>query len=191
MEDSIGSPEPRQQHLQLLRRMQNGDATALDELFGALGGLIFGVGLRLLRQQEEAEELVCDVFARAWRSAANFDSSRGSVVSWLVIMTRSMALDRMRTAGAELRRRSEPLDERLPLLENDLLDAAIASDRKSKLRTALTQLPDAQRTVVMLAYFGGFSQTEIADQLGEPLGTVKTRTRLGLLRLKALLEGQV
>lgn len=132
----------------------------------------------------EAEEVVEDAFWQVWRQADRFDGARGAVGPWLLTVARSRALDRLRALRRsredDLEDVSAILDERTP----DALSAAVASDEHGRVRAEVGRLPEPQRKVVELAYYEGLSQSEIAARHGEPLGTVKTRMRLALARLR-------
>lgn len=164
--------------LPLLERLARGDRAALAELFDSHGGLVNALALRILRDASEAEDVVQEVFLQVWRQAERYDASRGSPEAWLSTIARSRALDRLRRRAAR-REESEtaaPVAFQLP-----------DSDASLSVRKALELLPAEQRRAVELAYFGGLTQTEIADTLGQPLGTVKTRIRTALLRLREAL----
>lgn len=178
----------------LLGRMRDGDERALGELYDRWQPRVHGLALALLRDASEAEDVTEETFWQAWRHAARFDSDRGSAGSWLLTIARSRALDRLR---ARRRRPEEPLvDEVAAAVASAAAapdDAMELSDRGRTVRSALRSLPPEQQEVLQLAYFGGLSQTEIAERTGQPLGTIKTRVRLGLVKLRdalgALREG--
>jgi len=179
----------------LVRRMAGGDERALAALYDRWQGTVFSLAVHVLGDADEAEEVVEETFWQAWRQSARYAGERGAVGSWLTIIARSRALDRLR-ARTRLRNAHEssaladPLarDEAVstdPLRELELDETRVA------VRRALDAIPPEQRRTLEMAYFGGMSQSEIADATGEPLGTVKTRTRLGLQRLRRLLEPAV
>jgi RNA polymerase sigma-70 factor (ECF subfamily) len=175
----------------LVRRMANGDDQALGVLYDRWHGVVHGVVARMLRQAEDVEDVVEETFWQAWRQASRFDRSRGAVQTWLLTIARSRALDRVR---ALRRRREEPLegdDGQLVVqqaAEGDPGLDAEASERRRIVGAALSGLPAEQREALELGYFGGLSQTEIAERTGQPLGTVKTRMRLALQKLRSQLE---
>ena len=155
---------------------------------------LLGLALRITREQADAEEVVVDTFAQAWRDAARFETERGSVAAWLATIARSRALDTVRSQT----RRGRLADAAEAEGESDTAPAMgsgfpspvanlLADERSRRIRDALMVLPDAQRIALDLAYFEGLSQTEIAERLGEPLGTIKTRVRLGLRKMRELL----
>jgi RNA polymerase sigma-70 factor (ECF subfamily) len=173
-----------------LERMARGDHEALAELYDRHGRLVFSLALRILRDQSDAEDIVQDVFSQAWRQAARYESSRGNVIAWLLNLTRSRAIDRLRgrrarpdTAAAdpatlELPDRAQPVDEQIAL-----------STEAARIRAAVDELTVLQRVAIELAFYEGLTHVEIAERLELPLGTVKTRIRQGLLKLKERLAG--
>ena len=175
----------------LVRRMAAGDDAALGALYERWHAVVHGVVSRLLRQSDDVEDVVEETFWQAWRQASRFDRSRGAVQTWLSTIARSRALDRVR---ARRRRREEPLegDDGQVVVQqaaegNPGLDAE-ASERRRIVVAALAKLPVEQREALELGYFGGLSQREIAERTGQPLGTVKTRMRLALQKLRSQLQ---
>jgi RNA polymerase sigma-70 factor, ECF subfamily len=174
----------------LVRRMANGDDQALGVLYDRWHAVVHGVVARMLRQTEDVEDVVEETFWQAWRQASRFDRSRGAVQTWLLTIARSRALDRVR---ALRRRREEPLegdDGQLVVQQTAEGDPGLdaeASERRRIVGAALSGLPAEQREALELGYFGGLSQTEIAERTGQPLGTVKTRMRLALQKLRSQL----
>ena len=171
-----------------LARLARGDQSALAELYDRHARPIYSLALRILREQADAEDIVQEVFAQAWNQAARFDTSRGAVAAWLLMMARSRAIDRLRA------RRSRPETasdaeavERMPdaAVRQDL--QLLSSEQVGMLKTALNGLPAPQREALELAYYEGLTHTEIADRLSEPLGTVKTRIRQAVIRLREAL----
>lgn len=159
-------------------RLVAGDPAALADLYDLAAGLVFGLVLRILRDRAEAEDVVQEVFVQVWRQAERFDPARGSLNAWLCTIARTRALDRLRRRAA---RREEPEGSQPPAVEAPRPEDALA------VRAALESLPAPQREALALAYFEGLTHTEIAARLGEPLGTVKTRIRAALLRLRGAL----
>jgi RNA polymerase sigma-70 factor (ECF subfamily) len=176
----------------LVEAIAGGDAAALAQLYDRAGRLVFALASRLLGDPSSAEEVTLDVFLRVWRRAESFDPRRGSVTAWLLAMARSRALDRLRAANARGRRETPLSSEMAASLgergESGGVQAEIARERRSAVQRALAELPEPQRRAVVLAYFPGLTHVEIAERLGEPLGTVKTRIRLGMKKLRGLLE---
>jgi RNA polymerase sigma-70 factor, ECF subfamily len=172
----------------LVQRVAGGDAHALTALYDGTNRLVFGLVLRVLGDRAAAEEVLLDVYTQVWRQAASYDRGRGSPLAWLMMIARTRAIDRLRS-GRQAQKRSEPLekalDERSPVADPE--EAAVTSERETMVRSALESLSTEQREVIELAYYKGLSHSEIAMQLGQPLGTVKTRTRLGMIKLSKLL----
>ena len=175
----------------LVRRMAAGEDQALGVLYDRWHSVVHGVVSRMLRQADDVEDVVEETFWQAWRQASRFDRTRGAVQTWLLTIARSRALDRVR---ALRRRREEPLEGddgqvvvQLATEGNPELDVE-ASERRRLVVAALSGLPVEQREALELGYFGGLSQSEIAERTGQPLGTVKTRMRLALQKLRSQLQ---
>jgi RNA polymerase sigma-70 factor (ECF subfamily) len=163
----------------LLRRLIGGDSGALAEFYDLYSGLVNGLALRILRNAAEAEDVVQEVFVQVWRQAERYDQSRGSAEAWLCTITRTRALDRLRRRVA---RREDPSESAPgPAVTAPKTEEALA------VRKALDSLSPDQRRALELAYYEGLTQTEIAARLGEPLGTVKTRIRTAMIRLRDVL----
>ena len=170
----------------LIRRMVEADETALGALYDRWVRSLYSLVLHLLRDPDEAEDVVEETFWQAWRKAGSYEPSRGAVSTWLLTIGRRKALDRLR---ARKRSREDLLDsdrafDDLPSRSPDPSVDAEGSDLKEKVKAALRALPNEQREVLELGYFSGMSQTEIAEATGQPLGTVKTRMRLALQKLR-------
>ena len=175
----------------LLLRMRRGDAQALGELYDRTLSRVFALAVRIVRNEADAEEVVCDVYRQAWENAVDYSSGRGAVMAWLLTMTRSRALDHLR------RRRARGVEE--PLHPDDALDAYMLREGPeqeslldvlatgSAVQRALAVLSAAQRRVVELAFFEDLTHQEIAQRTGWPLGTVKSHLRRGLAALKPVL----
>src|SRR5947209_8526376 len=177
----------------LVRAVAGGDERAFASLYDKYSSILFGLLLRILHSRAEAEDVLQEVFLQVWQQAHSFDASRGRAFTWLVTLARSRAIDRLRaldSRGRAARRSAEdappPADR-----EEGADDAALRSERAGVVREALAELPEEQRQVLLLAYLDGMSQSEIAAAKGQPLGTVKTRTRAGLKRLSELLRGRL
>ena len=171
----------------LMARVETRDADALAELYDRLGGRLLGLAQRILGAGGEAEEVVQEVFLFAWRAAASFDPSRGSVLTWLLIATRSRAIDRLRARRPASRPEIRSLEEMPgegPPAADDVEKASAGRQWESLCRSAIAKLPQDQRLALELAYFEGLTQQEIAARTATPLGTVKTRVRLGLMKLR-------
>jgi RNA polymerase sigma-70 factor (ECF subfamily) len=172
----------------LLRRVAEGDHLALAELYDTTNSLVFGLALRILNERGAAEDVVVEVYTQVWTQAHTYDVQRGSLLSWLLTMTRSRAIDALRVRNRPQPR--EPLGDAsdVPATTPDLESTIVAAERRHSVRRALESLSPDQRQVIELAYFSGLSHTEIAARLGQPLGTVKTRIRVGMMRLRELLS---
>ncbi|HEV3469886.1 MAG TPA: sigma-70 family RNA polymerase sigma factor [Pyrinomonadaceae bacterium] len=186
-------PEPRAaadtRQAELIRGAAGGDQQALAALYDATSRTVYGLLLRILADQGAAEEVLLDVYAQVWRQAADYSAARGSPMAWLTTIARSRAIDRLRR-GRQERERAEPLEafEQVAAMGASVEDDVTARERAGVVRAALSALPAEQREVIELAYYGGLSHSEIAAARGLPLGTVKTRTRLGLTRLRETLK---
>ncbi|MEO8480298.1 MAG: sigma-70 family RNA polymerase sigma factor [Gemmatimonadota bacterium] len=174
--------------------MARGDEQALGALYDRYAAGLNGLALRLVREPADAEEVVADAFAQAWREAKRFDGRRGSVSAWMVTMTRSRGLDLIRARGRRSRLKdvaaaAAPVDP-VAMGAPPAAPSRVAEEqeRAGHLHSALRELPVEQYEVVQLAYFEGLSQSEIATHLGTPLGTVKTRVRLALAKLRVPLH---
>jgi RNA polymerase sigma-70 factor, ECF subfamily len=178
-----------QERLALIRQIATGDQGALAELYDAMSRQVYGLALRILKDTGTAEEVTLEVFTQVWRQATLYDLSRGTPSAWLCTLARSRAIDRLRS-GAQERRRAEPIENVAATAPADVVDpemSAFDAERRTRVRAALDQLPAEQREAIELAYFSGLSHSEIATQLGQPLGTVKTRIRLAMVRLREAL----
>jgi len=183
-------PEPAQENdVALLKAITAKDEAALAQLYDRYRVILFGLLMRILNNREEAEDVLQEVFLQVWRKAADFDENRGRPFTWLVTLGRSRGIDRLRTLAA--RERVAEAGAREPSEEiSDAATDAFKSEQRGLVTDALAKLPDEQKRPIMLAYFDGLTQSEIATNLGAPLGTVKTRMRTGMMRLRELLAGQ-
>ena len=172
----------------LIESIATGDQASLAALYDATNQLIFGMIVRVLRDTAAAEEILLDVYTQVWRQASQYDPERGSPLAWLITIGRSRAINRLRSRSLGVARESIQNAKDIASEDADPELASILSERKRLVRTALGTLPAKQRDVIELAYYSGLSHSEIAFQLGEPLGTVKTRTRLGMLKLREILR---
>jgi len=174
-----------------VRRCAEGDQSALGTLYDESSQHVYGVALSVLRDTADAEEVTLDVYSQVWRSAAVYSSQRGSVVGWLLTLARSRAIDRLRSRATR-QKREEPMDDSphsFPTRDGTPEDSASASQTRQRIRQALGSLPPDQREAVELAYFSGMSHSELAGHLRQPLGTVKTRIRMGMMKLREELQG--
>jgi RNA polymerase sigma-70 factor (ECF subfamily) len=179
----------------LIARAAGGDERALGELYDRYGGMAYSLACSIVGEPADAEEVVADAFAQVWRSAAAFDPARGRVAAWVATIARTRALDLVRSR----KRRARVLEEAAVVTDEGetlvLAPSLESPDRGAELtetsaivRRSLADLPPPQRRVIELAYFGGLSQSEIAAQIAEPLGTVKTRMRAGMEKLRQALR---
>jgi RNA polymerase sigma-70 factor, ECF subfamily len=180
--------------ISLLKRIAEQDQIALSELYDRYARIIYAIAYKSLQSVEESEEAVLDVFAQVWRIAERYDVKKGRADSWLFLLARSRILDRLRKL-----QRSQPL---IPI-ENELGEIQIASssvepieevlihERRDRILSAINTLPHEQRLVIELAYYQGLTHSQISAQTGVSLGTVKTRIRLGLNKLKLALDKTV
>ncbi len=161
------------------------DQVAFGALYDATSAVVFGVALRILSDRSEAEEVATDVYLQVWRDAARFDPSRGSAIAWLLMLTRSRAIDRLRSRRtARQAERSLEFAESIPDEGRDPGERSWISQQGSLVRQSLACLPAEQRAALELAYFEGLTHPEIAERLKVPVGTAKTRIRLGMLKLR-------
>ena len=173
-----------------IERMMRREAAALADLYDRYARSVYSLACRILTDRTEAEDVVQEVFSQAWRQAEAYDARRAPVAGWLLMMTRTRAIDRLRARSGRAQ-----LVQALPTLP-DPPDQhvgpealAIGEQEASRVRAALETLSESQRSAIELAYYEGLSQSDIAARLREPLGTVKTRIRTGLLKLRAALRG--
>ena len=167
----------------LLAQTARRDAGAFTVLYDRYGGAVYSLALKMLRDPQAAEEVTQDVFLAIWRGAGDYDSSRGSARAWILSMAHHKSVDAVRRQRL---RAADPLAETIPT-DADVTAEALRGVDRAQVRKALGGLSDGQREAIVLAYYGGYTQQEIAERLGVPLGTVKTRTRDGMLRLRSAL----
>ena len=168
----------------LLARVASGDDDALGSLYDRFGRVSYGLALRILRDERLAEDAVQDAFIAVWRQAASFRPERANARTWVLTFVHRRAVDLVRR---EERRRAEPLEPESEPASGTAAEAAELRARREAVQRALAQLPEEQRRPIELAYYGGLSQSELAERLGEPLGTIKSRMFTGLKRLRELL----
>jgi len=171
----------------LLDRVIGGDAQALRSIYDRCSARAFGIAQQILRARPDAEEILQETFLEVWKRAREFDPARGSVEGWVVTIARSRSIDRLRARGAAARARESDPSSSMSQAAPPPLEAAERREARERVAAALKALPVEQRQVLELAYFEGLSQSEIAARLAEPLGTVKTRVRLGMEKLAGLL----
>jgi RNA polymerase sigma-70 factor (ECF subfamily) len=176
----------------LVRRIRAGDRSAVDDLYDRFRRPAFALARRILADDALAEDVLQDAFLAVWRDPSAFDRSRGSFASWLLALVHHRAVDAVRREESQRRRRNRAEDElalSAPTTAQDVEDEAWARVVSERVRLALGVLPAAQREALTLAYYGGYTQREVAALTGAPLGTVKTRMLAGMRRLKEELGG--
>jgi RNA polymerase sigma-70 factor, ECF subfamily len=178
-----GAPEATDPGL-LLKLSGRGDEAAFAKLYDLMAPRVFGLAVRVVRDPAQAEEVAQESFLELWRTSARFDVDRGSAVSWILTIVHRRAVDRVRSAEATSRRDTTYHDRNQPVAHDATAEAAQASLEAHRVRGALTSLTGVQREAIELAYFGGYTHTEVASMLDLPVGTAKTRIRDGLIRLR-------
>jgi RNA polymerase sigma-70 factor, ECF subfamily len=174
----------------LVARAAGGDEQALGTLYDRYGGVLYAVAYRVVGQRADAEDVVIEAFAQAWRDAIRFEATRGSVAGWLTMIARSRALDLVRARSRRDRITASAVadqPQRSPAMGDwraDPSDSYDHAERRQQVQAALQTLSPPQRQAIELAFFEGLSQSEIAERLEEPLGTIKTRVRLGMQKLR-------
>jgi RNA polymerase sigma-70 factor (ECF subfamily) len=182
---------PSDEPTALIARIAQGDREAFGRFYDVFAGTAFALIRRVLKEPAASEEVLQDVFLEIWREAAQYDPRRGSPAAWIITKARTRAIDKLRSMRRRDRTFVAPVDEAVAR-QNDpaAQDPGVAAEERDVVRSALAQLSSSQRRVIELAFFEGLTQTEIAARLGEPLGTVKTRARSGLERLRSVLKGE-
>lgn len=172
----------------LIQQVAQHDREAFSQLYDRSSSLVFSLAMRMLRVRSDAEDLLQDVFVQVWRQASNYSPERGTPEAWIINIARSRAIDKLRS----IRRMEKSFvltDDPARAESSDNVETSAAeSEAKMAMSSALVNLPEAQRRVLELAYFDGLTQTEIAARLKEPLGTVKTRMRSGIQRLREIVR---
>jgi RNA polymerase sigma-70 factor (ECF subfamily) len=170
---------------ELIARTAQGDQAALALLYDRTSPWVFGMAMKILGNREAAEEVTLEVYVQIWRQAALYDQQRGTPAGWLTTLARTRAIDRFRADYLEKGRRT-PLETaaELPSSDSGPEEDSVSRERRRIVQSALAALPPEQREAIALAYFWGLSQSEIAEHLKTPLGTVKTRIRMGMVKLR-------
>jgi len=171
----------------LVALVSRSDESALAELYDRIGGTAYGLAYRVLRDEALAEDAVQEAFLGLWRSAGSFVPERAKASTWILTLVHRRAVDVVRR---EQRRRTEPLEAAPEPAEGSAEEAAWLRLDRERVQAALAQLPDQQREAIELAYYGGYTQSELADRLGQPIGTIKSRMFAGLARLRELLDDE-
>jgi RNA polymerase sigma-70 factor, ECF subfamily len=180
-------PEEDSADADLLRRVRVGDRDAIDDLYQRFRRPAYALARRILADDTLAEDVLQDVFVSVWRDPAAFDRARGSVASWLLAMVHHKAVDAVRREESHRRRQARAQDDLVlsaPTAARNVEDEAFSRVESAEVRVALSVLPSLQREALTLAYYGGYTQREVAALTGAPLGTVKTRMLAGMRKLK-------
>lgn len=168
--------------LALVAAIRAGDQGAMAALYDRYSSIVYAVALRVLQDTGAAEDVLQDIFMQLWRNPGAFDASRGNMAAWLAVIARNRAIDALRR-----RRPQDDIENVIVSVEPDMASEAERSRAMGKIRGAMEAMPAAQRSALELAYFEGLTHTEIAEKTGEPLGTIKTRIRTGLMSLRKVL----
>lgn len=180
----------REAEIELLARIVDRDERALEALHRQYSGPLYSLAVQVTGSDRFAQDIVQEVFVAVWKDAARFDRTKGAVSSWLFSMARHKSIDAIRRE-ALVRKRTADVDMELEAAPDDVHHEVWLGIRRDRVRDAMTELSDVQRGAVELAFFAGLTHVEVAERLGVPLGTAKTRIRAGLLRLRDILGGDV
>jgi RNA polymerase sigma-70 factor (ECF subfamily) len=185
--------DDRAVELDLLARVAKRERAAFEQLYDRYSNILYATAMKFLKEDADAQDVVQDVFIQIWDKAKLYDPAKGKPLTWALTLTRNRSIDRIRAIQRRTRLRDDfeketVVDESAGLRE--ALSGVDASERSQILRDAVGRLSPEQRKVIELAFFGGLTQSEVADRLGEPLGTVKARARRGLMKLKEILGPQ-
>lgn len=176
---------------ELIKRIANGDQKALETIYERYNNLVYSVILKIVLKSEDAEEVTQEIFLQLWNKAKYFDVNKGNVYVWLMTLTRNKAIDKIRSKHYKMEKQTNDLEYVSLFQSSDAksgLDASLSDERSVHVKAALSQLDEKQRILLEDAYYQGYSQTELAEKYEVPLGTVKTRMRSGLKKLRTLLE---
>ncbi|TMB72558.1 MAG: sigma-70 family RNA polymerase sigma factor [Chloroflexi bacterium] len=183
------SGKPRDQDSQMAAQLKRGESTAIESLYDRYGRLAFGLAFRILNERGAAEDVVQDAFVSVWRNAAGFDARRGSLRNWLLSIVRNRAIDRLR-GSARVRSEIDLADAGQRAEVPDVWEAVALDLERKQIQEGFRELPDPQRQTLELAYFGGYTHVEIASRMQVPLGTVKSRMRIGLEKMRTFLTAR-
>jgi RNA polymerase sigma-70 factor, ECF subfamily len=175
-------PDPRGDLAAHIRLVARGDAAAFDAVYDQVAASVFGIVRRVVRDRAQAEEVTQDVLLELWRNAASFDAERGSATAWVMMLAHRRAVDRVRSVQKESERERRTATADVPF--DEVAEAVESSLERERVRRCLGSLTDLQRESVTLAYYGGYTYGQVASLLGVPAGTVKTRMRDALIRLR-------
>ena len=187
---ALGIQDTERQWADFIGRVAQGDADALRSLYEGTSRYVYGLAFRIVQDPGAAEEVTLDVYTQVWRRAADYDAARGTPSAWLLTIARTRAIDRFRSSSRQGITLQEPLEKAdwIPDSSPTPEESSVMDARRRMVQGALAELPQEQRQAVELAYFYGLSQSEIAARTGQPLGTVKTRLRLSMMRLREKLR---
>ena len=179
--------------LELLAKISEQDRQALAALYDRYGRRVFALAVRMLNDPVGAEEVTQDVFMSVWRRGASYTSKKGKFSTWLFSIAHNRTIDELRKRRRDRSRENADIDDHLNVQSSDIspADAAVAQSEYAKIRAAMEKLPEEQKNVIELSYFNGLTQTEISTKTGQPLGTVKTRMRLALKKLRTALSTEM
>jgi RNA polymerase sigma-70 factor (ECF subfamily) len=183
-EPEVTGAAPAADLAELLKRSGRGDEAAFAQLYDAMSARAYGLAVRVVRDPSQSEEVTQEAFLEIWRTASRFDRERGSAVSWILTLVHRKAVDRVRSAEASTRRDTTYHQGNSTIEHDSTAEAAQASMEARRVRQALGSLTEVQREALELAYFKGYTHTEVASMLDLPVGTAKTRIRDGLIRLR-------
>ena len=172
----------------LLRRIAAQDRQALAEFYDLIAGPLFSIATRILGDAHEAEEVVQDVFVQIWEKATTFDAALGSPFHWAMRITRNRSIDRLRSRQRRTKLAAQ-FQENIEITTNGPAASELGEEAVVQIRSCVGKLPADQRRVIEMAFFGGLTHVEIAETLGEPLGTIKARIRRGMMKLRESLQG--
>ena len=183
---SVAGKSAQEAHWRVyLTRIADGEQVALGTLYDETSSLVYSMVLRVLGNVADAEETTMDVYTQVWKNAAGYDGSRGSVTAWLVTLARSRAIDRVRSRTSRAKKETSlPETYDAPATGNSPEQDSEETQRRTRVIAALATLPAEQRELVELAFYSGLTHSELAERTGQPLGTVKTRIRMGMARLR-------
>ncbi len=190
-------PDPEQKletEIALMRQIAQGDQRAFQTLYDLFSGILFSTAYRVLNNQEAAEDVIQDAFIQIWEKAPQYDPTRGKPLTWAVTLTRNRSIDRLRSLQRrsrlqdDLQRESETFEQ---FDDRSSLDAVASAETSKRVRDAVKKLPPDMREAIELAFFGSLKQSEIAERLALPLGTVKARIRRGMMKLQGMLDADV
>ena len=179
--------------LELLAQISKQDREALATLYDRYGRRVFALAVRILNDPVGSEEVTQDVFMSVWRRGASYTSKKGKFTTWMFSIAHNRTIDELRKRRRDRSRENDDIEDHYDLKSSDIspADAAVAQSEYAKVKAAMDKLPEEQKSMVELSYFKGLTQTEIATKTGQPLGTVKTRMRLALKKLRVALSAEM